>query len=212
MTEDKPLRMDRVARKIDLDDGSRTSKIILAAATLFASKGYEGTSVRDIARAVGVTQASLYHFFADKQEIHSLVVMISVDRLHQLVNQRLATCSTAAERIEGFARAHAQYIAINTALYISSALGYRELTDLEVKAQVQRKRDAYEELLRGIIRNGIDTGEFRELDVKLAARAIISCLNWMARWWRPDGPDSAETIASNYVTLIIRGFLPGVPA
>ena len=68
-------------------------------------------------------------------------------------------------------------------------------------------RDTYEEMLRGIIRDGIESGEFRELDVKLAARAIISCLNWMARWWRPDGP-TRETIASEYVRLIIRGFLP----
>lgn len=200
--------MNTAVQPIDLDDKSRNSEIIIEAAKLFAAKGYDGTSIRDIARAVGVAQASLYHFFADKSEIHSTVVSISVERLLRLIRERLATCTTASERVEGFARAHAQHISENAPLYFAAALGYNELADPVVKARVQRLRDTYEEILRGIVRDGIESGEFRELDVKLAARAIISCLNWMARWWRPDGPDSAEKIASEYVRLIIRGFLP----
>jgi AcrR family transcriptional regulator len=200
--------MDTAFQPIDLEDKSRNSEILLEAAKLFAAKGYDGTSIRDIARAVGVAQASLYHFFADKREIHSTVVSISVERLLCLIREKLETCTTAADRVEGFARAHAQHISENAPFYFAAALGYNELTDPVVKARVQRMRDTYEEMLRGIVRDGIESGEFRELDVKLAARAIISCLNWMARWWRPDGPDSAETIASEYVRLIIRGFLP----
>lgn len=200
--------MDTAFQPIDLEDKSRNSEILLEAAKLFAAKGYDGTSIRDIARAVGVAQASLYHFFADKREIHSTVVSVSVERLLCLIREKLETCATAADRVEGFARAHAQHISENAPFYFAAALGYSELTDPVVKARVQRMRDTYEEMLRGIIRDGIESGEFRELDVKLAARAIISCLNWMARWWRPDGPDSAETIASEYVRLIIRGFLP----
>ena len=66
--------MDTAFQPIDLEDKSRNSEILLEAAKLFAAKGYDGTSIRDIARAVGVAQASLYHFFADKREIHSTVV------------------------------------------------------------------------------------------------------------------------------------------
>ncbi len=186
----------------------RSEMILNEAAKLFAAKGYDGTSVQDIAAAVGITKASLYHFFKDNSEIHRTVVILSVSRLNDLVKEKLATCRTASEKVEGFARAHAQHISENTALYFASALGYNELTNPEVKAKVQRMRDGYEETLRMIIREGIETGEFRELDVKLSARAVISCLNWMARWWRPDGPASAEKIASDYVHLIIQGFLP----
>ncbi len=200
--------MDTALHPIDLDDRSRMSDIILESAKLFAVKGYDGTSIRDIARAVGVAQASLYHFFADKREIHSTVVTISVERLLWLIRERLGACTTSSERVEAFAQAHAQHISENAPLYFASALGYNELADPVVKARVQRMRDSYEEILRGIIRDGIESGEFRELDVKLGARAIISCLNWMARWWRADGPDSAETIATEYVRLIIRGFRP----
>lgn len=191
-----------------MDDTTRSAEILREAAKLFAVKGYDGTSVQDIAQAVGISKASLYHFFADKSQIHSTVVVLALSRLVELVKEKLKSCQTASDKIEGFARAHAQYISEQNSLYFAAALGFHELMDPEVKARVQRMRDGYEETLRRIIREGIETGEFRELDVKLAARAIISCMNWMARWWRADGADSAEKIASDYVHLIIGGFLP----
>lgn len=188
---------------------SRAGEILRESAKLFAANGYDGTSMQDIASAVGIKKASIYHFFADKAEIHSTIVVLSLTRLTELVQDRQRGLVRAADRVEAFARAHAQHIAESAPFYFTAALGYNEIVDPSAKAKVQRMRDGYEEALRGIIREGIQAGEFRELDVKLAARAIISCLNWMARWWRPDGPDSAETIASDYVKLIIRGFLPG---
>lgn len=186
----------------------RAAEILRESAKLFAANGYDGTSVQDIASAVGIKKASIYHFFADKAEIHSTIVVASITRLAALVEERQRGSRTAAGKVEAFARAHAQHISESAPFYFTAALGYREIRDPDAKAKVQRMRDGYEETLRAIIRAGIESGEFRELDVKLAARAIISCLNWMARWWRPNGPESAETIASNYVELIIRGFLP----
>ena len=187
---------------------SRAREILRESARLFAANGFDGTSMQDIASAVGIKKASLYHFFPDKAEIHSTIVIQSLTRLTELVQDRQRGLTSAADRVEAFARAHAQHIAENAPFYFTAALGYNEIADPAAKAKVKRMRDGYEETLRGILRDGIHAGEFRELDVKLAARAIISCLNWMARWWRPDGPDSAETIASDYVKLIIRGFLP----
>lgn len=187
----------------------RAAEILREAAKLFAANGYDGASVQDIASAVGIKKASIYYFFADKAEIHSTIVVASITRLSALVDEKQRGRATAAEKVDAFARAHAQHIAESAPFYFTAALGYGEIRDPGAKARVQRLRDGYEETLRAIIRAGIESGEFRELDVKLAARAIISCLNWMARWWRPDGPETAETIASNYVDLIIRGFLPG---
>lgn len=186
----------------------RAAEILRESAKLFAANGYDGTSVQDIASAVGIKKASIYHFFSDKAEIHSTIVLASITRLTALVHEKVQGRMTACDKAEAFARAHAQHISESAPFYFTAALGYNEIADPNAKAKVQRMRDGYEETLRGIIREGIENGEFRELDVKLAARAIISCLNWMARWWRPNGPETAESIASNYVKLIIRGFLP----
>jgi AcrR family transcriptional regulator len=204
----KASAIERTALKIGLNDATRSAEILREAAKLFAAKGYDGTSVQDIAQAVGISKASLYHFFADKSEIHSTVVVMALSRLIELVKETIEFRQTASDRVEGFARAHAQYISEHKQFYFAAALGFYELADPEVKARVHSMRDGYEEILRGIIREGIEAGEFRDLDVRLAARAVMSCMNWMARWWRPDGPETAEKIASDYVHLIIRGFLP----
>lgn len=201
------MSLEELSADADLSVRTDRSTVILReAARLFASHGYGGASMQDIANAVGITKASLYHFFRDKDEIHSTVIVLSVKRLLHMVELRTRDCTTAAEKIDGFSRAHAQHIAENKDFYLAAAEGYHTLTQPEVKRRVQRMRDGYEETLRMFIRQGVEDGEFRELDVKLAARALISCLNWMARWWRPDGPNSAEEVASDYVSLLIAGF------
>lgn len=189
-------------------DGGRYAEILAQAAKLFATSGFSGASMQDLATAVGISKASLYHFFKDKEEIHSKVVIISLQRLNQLVDDKVSRCSTAADRIDAFCQAHAEHLSSNPDLYIAAALGYQALTNPEIKRQAKVLRFAYQDRLRSIIQAGIDSGEFRDLDVALAARALISCLNWMARWWKPTGPQSAEGIASAYAALIIRGFLP----
>lgn len=189
-------------------DGGRYAEILAQAAKLFASEGFSGASMQDLATAVGISKASLYHFFKDKEEIHSKVVIISLERLNWLVDDKVSRCESAADRIDAFCRAHAEHLSSKPDLYISAAMGYQALTNPEIKQQAKALRFVYQDKLRSIIQSGVDNGEFRPLDVALAARAIISCLNWMARWWKPGGPQSAEEIASSYATLIIRGFLP----
>lgn len=189
-------------------DGGRYSEILAHAARLFATGGFAGASMQDLASAVGITKASLYHFFKDKEEIHSSVVLIALERLSWLVDERVAACTTATNRVDAFCRAHAEFLASDGDFYISAAMGYKSITDPEVKGKARALRTGYEQKLRDIIQAGIDAGEFRPLDTLLGARAIISCLNWMARWWKPGGPQGAEEIASAYAALIIRGFLP----
>jgi len=189
-------------------DGGRYADILAQAAKLFATSGFAGASMQDLAKAVGITKASLYHFFKDKEEIHSSVVIIALDRLNWLVDERVGSCSAAADRVDAFCRAHAEFLASDADFYIAAAMGYKSITSPEVKQRARAARTGYEQKLRDIIQAGIDSGEFRPMDVVLGARAIISCLNWMARWWKPGGPQGAEEIASSYASLIIRGFLP----
>lgn len=190
-------------------DGGRYAEIVSHAAKLFADSGFAGASMQDLASAVGITKASLYHFFKDKEEIHSTVVLIALEGLNRLVDERVAEQTSAVDRVDAFCRAHADYLASNADFYVAAAIGYKSITDPQARRNARSLRTGYEQKLRDIIAAGIEAGEFRELDAQLGARAIISCLNWMARWWRPGGPRSADEIASAYAGLIIRGFLPG---
>ena len=114
----------------------RNSEILLEAAKLFAAKGYDGTSIRDIARAVGVAQASLYHFFADKREIHS-TVRLSIGGAPVVFSfaKNLKTLRDGRRPRRGVrAGARTAHFRENAPFYFAAALGYSvELTDPVVK-------------------------------------------------------------------------------
>lgn len=188
---------------------TRYDQIILRAAGLFAESGFAGSSMQDLANAVGITKASLYHFFHDKEQIHSEVVNRSLEMLNNFVDEEVASQDRAYDKVLGYCRAHGRHLSQNRDLYISAlaAHGYHTLASAKMKKQARGLTDAYERRLRDIIDLGIKNGEFRDIDVPLAARAIISCLNWMPRWWNPRGEKSAATIACEFGELIMNSFL-----
>jgi hypothetical protein len=84
----------------------------------------------------------------------------------------------------------------------------RSFSALENPVQRERAiywRDRYENMLRAIIRDGMESGEFREGDVALTGRAVLSCLNWMYRWYSPDGTLTPRDIVDAYAEILIGG-------
>ena len=84
-------------------------------------------------------------------------------------------------------------------------IGFGGIRELNRRARAVALRDSYEELLRDVIKAGIEAGEFRKADPVIAARAILSMLNWMARWYKPGGPKRAREFAQEYARLIMQG-------
>ena len=76
----------------------------------------------------------------------------------------------------------------------------------DLRADVQAKRDAYEGLIRGIVTDGISSGEFRaDADVAMTARLVLSAGNWVYAWYRPEGSLSSTEIGHRYTEMIVRG-------
>ena len=107
-----------------------------------------------------------------------------------------------------FMEAHARYFEENRPFFVAMLQGLQSLSPEHREATV-RLRDRHEENLRAILRRGVEQGVFREVDVALAGRAVLSMLNWMIRWFRPDGPMRAEEVARAYHDLILRGLERG---
>ena len=84
-------------------------------------------------------------------------------------------------------------------------IGFGGMGPTPLKEEVLILRDAHEATLRHIISEGIETGEFRDTDVVDVGRAVLSMLNWMARWFTPGGERSAAAIAEAYYEIIVNG-------
>ncbi|APD08298.1 MULTISPECIES: TetR/AcrR family transcriptional regulator [Thermus] len=182
-------------------------RILEEAAKLFTEKGYEATSVQDVAQALGLSKAALYHHFRSKEEILLAISLQALEGLVRAGEEALAH-PDPKEALLRFMEAHARYFEENYPFFVTMLQGIKSLSP-ENRALTNRLRDRHEANLRAILRRGVEAGVFRPVDVALTGRAVLSLLNWMIRWFRPGGPMRAVEVARAYHDLILRGLEDG---
>lgn len=183
---------------------NRREQILTAAMRLFSEKGYHATSMRDIAEALGLQAGSLYVHIDSKEEVLFEIVDRAADQFIGTIAPVAAADRPAAERLREALRAHLQVMARNLD---TATVFFHEWKFLEGhhRAQIVAKRDQYEQHFRRIVADGIESGEFRPVDVRLAALALLSMANWFYHWFSPDGPLNATDVADGFADLILEG-------
>lgn len=179
-------------------------QILLAAANIFRSKGFHAASMQDIAGAVKLQKASLYHHVNSKQEILLELLDMALDVITEEVAREIESAGIADIRLQRAIEAYLRTILEHRDLASVLLLEHRSL-DPELKAKHIPRRDRFERLWRDLLVEGKDAGVFEIDDPALAARAILGTLNWTITWYRPDGPQSIEAIASSYNQLFRLG-------
>lgn len=203
--------MARAAAKVPASEGGgdppeRILQILSESARLFAASGYDGTSMRDIAEACGISKSLLYHHFADKDEIFARIALGSTRELYRFVFDRLPEGAASSERVRAFMTATGEYFQRHRWAWLASTGAF--WSDPERRRRQERLmwRDRYEGLIRALIQEAIEAGEFRPLDVPLAGRLVLSALNWMHRWDRPEKGMAPPQIADACFDMIFNGF------
>jgi AcrR family transcriptional regulator len=180
--------------------------ILEAAAQVFRQKGFHGASMQDIAEAVNLQKASLYHHVSSKQEI----LLALLNRALELLLERISSISgqeiPADEKLRHMVRAYLQILTQNTDL---SAVLLFEHRSLERKQHARHvpNRDKFEALWRGVLEEGVAEKRFACDDPALAARALLGIMNWTITWYRPEGPLEIDEIADQYSNLLLNGLL-----
>ncbi|WP_321335895.1 TetR/AcrR family transcriptional regulator [Breoghania sp.] len=192
----------RPGRPPSLRDPQRT--ICDAAASLFAAKGYDGTSLQDVASAVGMTKAGLYHYFRNKQDLFDSIVLGVLSDMLDSARERVAGAKEGAERVAAFMVAHALYFEKNRDHYRAAFIGRGGDLYVFTPEQMQARR-AYTDFLKDILEEGKARGAFTFDDAPLVARGILGMLNWMTRWYNPQGEKTAEEIAGTYAQIVLKG-------
>lgn len=187
------------------ESGDRMLQILGESARLFATKGYDGTSMRDIAEACGISKSLLYHHFVDKDEIYARIALGSTQRLYEFVVDRLPESGTPIDRVRAFMTATGDYFQRYRSNWIASTAAFWSDPELRRHKERMMWRDRYEGLIRQLIQDAIDAGDFRAVDVPLTGRLVLSTLNWMHRWYRPDKDLTPGQIAESYFDLIFNG-------
>lgn len=185
----------------------REEEILAAAARIFQRKGYHGTTVQDIADAVGLLKGSLYHYISSKEE---LLGRLFEGLLEDTVTELDAIArrdAGAAERLRDMVRAYAGAMAANqdaVGLYLRE---WRSLPEPEL-ANLAARRRRMRTLFSGVIAEGARTGEFAPGDPNVAALAIVGTCNWMYEWYRPDGRLTREVVIEELAERAVRSVRP----
>ena len=188
-----------------IETGARRREIDEVASELFHANGYAATSVRDIARALDIQGASLYAHVASKEDLLWAIVDATATAFERGADAALidATSADPIDRLAALVETHVETVTADPERASVFVTEWRHLSP-DRRAGVAERRDAYETRFRETIRDGIAVGAFRQTDPNLAATFILTALNGIATWYRPDGRMSADRIADHYVDLALR--------
>jgi AcrR family transcriptional regulator len=180
--------------------------IIQAAAQIFRQKGYHGTSMQDIADAVQLQKASLYHHVTGKQDILATILDQALDLLIDDMEQVKQSDLSPQEKVRSAMRTYVNRLTQDLDLATVLLMEHRSLDDNLRIIHVDR-RDRFEALWREIVQEGISTGAFRQVDARLTSFAFLGVLNWLITWYRHDGSLTGEQIADRFADLLLSGLV-----
>jgi len=190
----------------------RAEAIVDAAASVFAARGYHGTSTQAIADVLGLRQASLYYYFPSKEAALELVCERGVDGFVESAEAILAGAATPLEKLAALIAAH---LAPNASKrdYVKVFINERRYLPDASRRRIGRKSRRIERCFEEVIRAGIADGSMREgADVRLTMLAVLGMLNSVINWRAADQDASVARIAAELSQLAVAGLARPVPA
>src|SRR5450759_2880632 len=206
------MMQKRMEEKTREDGRSVRDNILAAAVQLFAQYGYHAAPLRAIARIAGIQAASIYYHYANKE---ALLVEIMETHMRHLNANLEGILREQHDPLMRLYQAIANHIQLHTS-YKSEFF----IIDTEIRAldgdnrrYILSLRDHYESLLQELLRDGMERGVFRKIDVKVSSYAIIAMCTEVATWFRSSGRLSVQQVIDMYSQLITQGLLtsPEIP-
>jgi TetR/AcrR family transcriptional regulator, cholesterol catabolism regulator len=182
----------------------REAELHRTATRLFRERGFHATSMQDLAEALGMNRGSLYHYIESKDDLLWAIVDDGFQTLEDRVLPLLDSEAPGTERLAAAIAAHLSVAAERRDELTLLHMERRALSP-ERRAEVIRRRDAYEAGFRRAIGDGVAAGELRPVDERLASIALLSICNWFTQWYRPDGPMTPDEIADVFTSLSFDG-------
>ena len=181
-------------------------EILVAAAQIFSQKGFHATSMQDIASAVNLQKASLYHHISSKQEILVEVLDRALDLLIEGMQAVMDSPLPPDLRLRLAMESYMTTLLDHRDLAAVLLLEHRSL-EPQFHARHIPRRDRYESLWRVLIQEGLDAGLFCCTEPAMASKALLGVMNWTITWYRPGGAFTPYEIAGQFSELFLGGLL-----
>ena len=183
---------------------ARRREIVERAADLFDERGYHGTNLEDVAAAVGLRKASLYHYFRSKDDILKLIHEDFLTWTMRREEQRRSYDLPAGQHLLEIIADTLEVLAQRPGHIRVFVEHYREL-DQETRDRITEERARYTQMVEDVIRSGVATGAFRPMDPRLAVLALFGACNWAYQWYRSTDGQEPRDMAYAIWDLLMRG-------
>ncbi len=183
--------------------GHSLDTLLDAAVALFNERGYEATSVDEVATRLGVTKSAIYHHVPSKVELLRLALDRALDALFAVTQETGATTGPAIDRLEYVVRGSVRVLAAELP-FVTLLLRLRGNTEIE-RTALQRRRE-FDRVVTGLVRAAEHEGDVRtDVDPAVISRLLFGTVNSLTEWYRPGGDLSADDLADAVVTITFSG-------
>ena len=205
MDEHKALRVMRTM--VDggqlTDPDSARGKLLQTAAHLFRNKGFERTTVRDLASAVGIQSGSIFHHFKSKDDILRAVMEETIHYNTALMRASLEEATNVRERVLALIRCELQSIMGGSGEAMAVLVYEWRSLSADGQAQVLALRDVYEDLWLQVLGEAKAAGYIKG-DVLIARRFLTGALSWTTTWFRAEGSMTLEQLAQEALLMVLK--------
>ena len=185
---------------------SRRAAMCRAAAHIFRDRGFDATSVSDIARALGLTKAGLYHHFESKEALLFEIMSFGLDKVRDEVLTPVRGIRDPEERLRQLIVRHARITTRGQGAVAHLGDEIRALPPA-ARRQIEQRMRVYLDLVRETLDDLKAAGRLRRVDRTVAAFSVIGMILWLPRWFREDGRLTQEQVADGIANLALGGLI-----
>lgn len=190
----------------------RREQLFKAAGKVFREKGFDGASVSDFAKAIGIDRASIYYYISGKEELFQEVVQKAVEAnvamIETIRDSAIAPQDKVRDFIIGLMKSYEEHYPY-LYVYVQENMARIATRDTAWAREMKKLSERFDSAALAIIQEGIDKGivDAKDASAQMIAFAIVGMCNWSHRWFRPSGKATAETIGRHFSDIVLNGIL-----
>jgi AcrR family transcriptional regulator len=189
------LRQKKMAKK--------KNEILRSASSIIAEKGYDKTTMEEIAAQLLMTKGSMYYYFKNKEELlfecHMMIIEPSIEKIKEFKNKDMAP----VEKVKNFIKDYIIFEIEEKAMF--SVAGKLDQTfSADYLGKILVKRDEFNQIFDELIQDGIQAGVFKNVNVKMARMMLLAGMNSIQSWYNPEGEMKPEEIAEIHADYLIK--------
>jgi AcrR family transcriptional regulator len=198
------MKLQKKSAKVSEQD--RRAEIYNAAAKIISEKGFDAMTMNDIAQAVGMTKAGIYHYIEGKQNMLFAIMNYGMDKLDNGVIAPASQIEDAEKRLIAIIDYHAKLITQGSNAITVLVDEVAGLSAIQRKKIIQRKR-VYFDFIRDTLDTLKEENKLKDVDTTVAAFSILGMLLWISRWYHADGKLTSDQVANEVLKVAIGGML-----